>query len=367
MSGFEIDKHPELHALGISAVTNGGGDGHEIQVSGEPHITYCPNTGSKLGSVKQVSENDFKMMMKRAEDYRCKLAATPMPKRGEAIRQIGEALRQKKDLLAKLLSLEMGKIIAEAEGEVQEFIDMCDFAAGLSRSLAGQVIPSERKDHTIIEQWNPLGIVGVISAFNFPLAVFGWNFCLSFVCGNVTVWKGASSTSLITCATGQLVEKVLAANGFAGALIWMVGPGKTIGQQILEHPRISLISFTGSTAIGKGVAETVSRRFGKTILELGGNNALFVFEDADVEMALKAAVFAAVGTSGQRCTSLRRLYVHDSLFESFKTRLIASYKSLKIGDPLDRKTHIGPLHTPGAIREFREGLEKIAKQGGKVI
>jgi len=362
-----LSKYPEVMGLGLSALTQGLGDGSGLDATGDVATSSNPHTGEKLAQIKQASVADYERAMKTAEAAKALVAATPMPKRGEVVRQVGEALRKHKAVLAQLISLEMGKIIGEAEGEVQEFIDMCDFAAGLSRSIGGHVIPSERKDHVIIEQWNPLGIVGVISAFNFPLAVFGWNFCLSLVCGNVTVWKGASSTGLITTVVGKLTADVLAANGLHGALIWMVAPGRGVGQKILEDPRISLISFTGSTPVGRTVSEVVSKRFGRTILELGGNNAISVFEDADVEMALKACVFGAVGTAGQRCTSLRRLYVHESLYESFKARLLQAYASLKIGDPLDKATNVGPLHTANAVKDFTEGLARIQSQGGRVV
>ena len=366
-SEFEITKHGDLSSLGLKAVNSGLSAWVGVEASGEVWTTNNPHTGGKLGQIKQASLADLEIAMKKAEEAKEKIAMVPMPKRGEAVRKIGEELRKHKAELAKLISLEMGKIISEAEGEVQEFIDMCDFACGLSRSIGGHVIPSERKEHVILEQWNPVGIVGVISAFNFPLAVFGWNFCLSLVCGNVTVWKGASSTGLITAATGAFVDKVLAECDLEGALVWMVAPGRGVGQKILEDPRISLISFTGSTPVGRTVSETVSRRFGRTILELGGNNAIHVFEDADVEMALKACVFGAVGTAGQRCTSLRRLYIHESLYDSFKERLIQAYKSLKIGDPLDRSVNVGPVHTAGAIKEFTEGLANIQRLGGKIV
>jgi aldehyde dehydrogenase family 7 member A1 len=292
----------------------------------------------------------------------------PAPSRGEIVRQIGEALRAKREALGNLVSLEMGKIRSEGIGEVQEFIDICDLAVGLSRTIAGQVIPSERPGHNLLECWNPLGHVGIITAFNFPNAVLGWNLAISMICGNMNIWKGASSTSLVTIATTRIIAEVLEKNGLpAGVLTTVIGSGRTIGERILTDKRIAMVSFTGSSEVGIHVSEVVHRRFGRTILELGGNNATIVMPDANLELAKRAALFGAVGTAGQRCTSLRRLLIHESIYDSFVASLVAAYKTIPIGDPLDSKTLMGPLHTPSAIKEYEEGLAEIQKQGGKIL
>ena len=250
----------------------------------------------------------------------------------------------------------------------KEAIDVCDFATGLSRMLNGQVIPSERPGHMLLEVWNPLGTVAIITAFNFPCAVLGWNLALSLVCGNTHIWKGASSTSLVTLATARIITDVLEASGVPpGVLTVVTGSGRTIGDRLICDPRAALVSFTGSTSVGTRVSEVVHKRFGRTILELGGNNASIVCADADLDLALRGSVFGAVGTCGQRCTSLRRLFVHASIYEAFVARVVAAYATIVPGDPLTPGTLLGPLHTPAAIEEYTEGLAEIAKQGGKVL
>lgn len=294
--------------------------------------------------------------------------ATEMPFRGEIVRKVGEALREKKEELGRIVSLEMGKILSEGLGEVQEFIDMCDYACGLSRILSGKIIQSERKEHVLLEHWNPLGIIGVISAFNFPCAVFGWNFCISMICGNCMIWKGASSTSLVTISLTRLIHKVLKENNVPdGVLTSIVGSGRTVGELFLHDKRLELVSFTGSTPIGRRVSEKVHARFGRTILELGGNNCMIVCEDADLDNAIKAALFSAVGTAGQRCTSLRRLIIHEKHYDSFVEKLVKAYGTVKIGSSLEKDTLLGPLHNKAAIKEYLEGLEEIKKQGGKIL
>jgi aldehyde dehydrogenase family 7 protein A1 len=296
------------------------------------------------------------------------LLQTPAPKRGEIVRQIGDALRAKLHALGALVSLEMGKIKAEGVGEVQEFIDICDLAVGLSRTIAGQVLPSERADHTLLECWNPLGNVGIITAFNFPCAVLGWNLAISMICGNCNIWKGASTTSLVTVATMKIIAEVLERNNVpAGVVTCVIGPGRTVGERILQDTRIPMVSFTGSSEVGEHVAEVVHKRFGRTILELGGNNATIIMPDGDLELALRASVFGAVGTAGQRCTSLRRLLIHESVFDNVVARLKAAYATIPIGDPLQASTLMGPLHTKGAIREYEDGIQAILKDGGKIL
>ena len=343
-------------------------DGKEFFANGKVKDCVSPHDNSVIGKAKEGTEEDYQRIMKMAMDAREVWGNTPAPQRGEIVRQIGEELRKQKENLGKLVSLEMGKIYNEGLGEVQEAIDMCDYACGLSRKLQGQVLPSERPGHVLIEQWNPLGLVGVITAFNFPCAVLFWNTCISMICGNCTVWKGASSTSMVTMAITRLIHKVLKANNVpAGVFVSIVGPGRTIGNLFLDDERLKLISFTGSTSIGRTVSEKVHKRFGTTILELGGNNAVIVMDDADVELAMKAVVFGSVGTCGQRCTSTRRVFIHESHYEKFKNKMVDIYKTVKIGDPLDKNMLMGPLHTKSAIKEYMEGLEEIKKQGGKVL
>jgi aldehyde dehydrogenase family 7 protein A1 len=291
----------------------------------------------------------------------------PMPQRGIIVQQIGDLFRKHKANLGKLISLEMGKNISEGEGEIQEVIDICDYAVGLSRTLAGKILPSERESHVIMENWNPLGLIGVITAFNFPAAVFGWNTAISLVCGDLTIWKGASSTSLVSIAVSKIFIEVLEKWGFNSVFTMICGPGSTVGEKLIHDERLKLISFTGSTNIGKRISSVVHSRFGRTILELGGNNALVVMDDADTNMALVAAVFGAVGTCGQRCTSLRRLILHENIYDAFVDRLKKAYATIKIGDPLNSETLIGPLHGKSQIKEYFDGLEEIKKQGGKII
>jgi len=318
--------------------------------------------------VNQASPEDYEDCIAQMEKGKREWMLTPMPNRGEIVRQIGEALRQKKQALGQLISLEMGKILIEGLGEVQEFIDMCDYACGLSRTLEGKVIPSERKSHLLMEVWNPLGLIGVITAFNFPCAVLGWNFAIAAICGDLTVWKGASSTSLITIAVTKLIAEVLERNKVPpGVLTMVVGPGRTIGELLNSDKRLELISFTGSTSIGKGISRKVHERFGRTILELGGNNATVIMDDADIDMAIKACVFAAVGTAGQRCTSLRRLLVHEKNYDQVVERLTKIYPTLKLGNPLDTANICGPVHTKAAVKEYLEGIENIKKEGGTIL
>jgi len=289
---------------------------------------------------------------------------TPAPLRGEIVRQIGEALRAKKDALGSLISLEMGKSKSEGDGEVQEYIDICDMAVGMSRTIEGKVLHSERPGHFMMEVWNPIGIVGVITAFNFPVAVSGWNAAIALICGDLVIWKGASSTSLCTIATGRIVADVLKKHGFNSVHTVCNGGGATIGERFIHDKRLQLVSFTGSTSVGERISTEVHKRFGRTILELGGNNAVIIMDDADVNLAVKGCTFAAVGTAGQRCTTLRRLIIHESVYDEFVEKLKKAYSSIRIGDPLDRTNLMGPLHTKGAVKEYTEGLEIIQAQGG---
>jgi len=262
----------------------------------------------------------------------------------------------------------MGKILKEALGEVQEFIDICDYATGLSRTISGLVLPSERPGHFMMEQWHPLGLIGTITAFNFPLAVCGWNAAIALICGNLQIWKGATTTSLVTLATTKIVAGVLEKNGVPGAIFSTIcGSGSAIGELFINDKRLSLISFTGSTEIGRRISSVVHARFGRTILELGGNNAIIIMEDADLDLALRSVLFACIGTCGQRCTTTRRLVLHEKIYDQFLPRLVNAYKQVKIGDPLDDSVLCGPLHTKSAIKEYQNGLKTIVEQGGKIL
>lgn len=367
-SELTFDNYPFLKELGLEKDNLGCYFDGKWCGDGETYTTYAPATNKPIARVKFASSQNYEDAVKSMLSAKKQWFSYPGPKRGEIVRQIGEAFRAKKEALGKLVSLEMGKIISEGLGEVQETIDMCDYACGQSRMIPGQVFPSERENHTMIEMWNPVGIVGVITAFNFPNAVFGWNLANAMICGNLTLWKGAESTSLITIATTKIIHEVLEKNNIPfGVLTTILGEGRTIGEQIINDPRIDLVSFTGSTAVGKRVQKQVGERFGKVLLELGGNNAIIILDDADVNMAVKGCLFSAVGTCGQRCTSLRRLMIHEKVFDEVVQKLVAAYPTIAIGDPLDPKTLCGPLHRKESVREYLEGIEEIKKQGGKIL
>jgi len=285
------------------------------------------------------------------------------------VRQIGEALREKKEALGAVVSMEMGKIKSEGQGEVQEFIDICDMAVGMSRTIAGKVLPSERPDHWMMEVWNPVGIVGVITAFNFPVAVCGWNAALALICGDMVLWKPALTTCLTSVAMGKIMTGVLAKHGFNSVMTVCCGDGPDIGDALVKDPRIPLVSFTGSTKVGRYVAAEVARRFGKSILELGGNNAQIVMPDTDLNIAFEASVFGAVGTAGQRCTTLRRLFLHEDIYDAFVARMVKAYPAFekRMGDPLDENTLLGPLHLPMGVESYLNGIEEIKKQGGEIL
>jgi len=368
MAQLTFADYPFLKDLGLEEENLGCFNG-KWGGSGPVITNYNPATGKPLATIRCTTEDEYEQTITEMQKAWLQWRLEPAPKRGEIVRQIGDELRANKEKFGKLVSLVMGKILAEGLGEVQEFIDICDYAVGLSRTLNGSVIPSERPQHTMLEVWNPLGLIGIITAFNFPLAVFGWNAAISLVCGNVQIWKGASTTSLVTIATTKLVARVLERNGYSGAISSMViGGGGTIGEKIIQDKRLELISFTGSTEIGRRISAVVHSRFGRTILELGGNNAIIVEPDANLDLALRATLFAAVGTAGQRCTTCRRLFLHESIYDSFLQRLIHAYKQVKIGDPLEEGTLCGPLHTKTVVKEeFLDGLEKVKKDGGIIL
>jgi len=335
--------------------------------SGELKIS-SPATGETIASVYQASENDYEKIIAAAQEAFKHWRKIPAPKRGEIVRQIGLRLREYKKDLGMLVSFEMGKSLQEGMGEVQEMIDICDFAVGQSRQLYGFTMQSERTQHRMYDQYHPLGIVGIITAFNFPVAVWAWNAMISAVCGNVNLWKPSSKVPLSAIAVQNIIAVVLKSNNISeGVFSLIIGKGSTIGEKLLNDRRIPLISITGSTKVGKHAAEIIAGRFGKSILELGGNNAIIITPDADLNLAVPAVVFGAVGTAGQRCTTTRRLIVHESIYDKIKESLLKAYGSLRIGNPLDEKNHVGPLIDKDAVKTFCSALDKIKQDGGKII
>jgi len=366
-TNLTFSEFPFLKELGLSETNNGVYRRSVWGGSGEEYTSINPHNNKPIAKIRLGTEEEYEDCIKAMEEEKVAWMKTPAPVRGEIVRQIGDAFRAKKEPLGMLISLEMGKIISEGLGEVQEFIDICDMATGMSRTLEGKVLQSERPGHFMMEMWNPIGIIGCITAFNFPCAVAGWNAAIAFICGDLMIWKGAETTSLISIATTKIVAEVLEKNGFKSVLTLCQGLGPTIGSKIVNDPRVALVSFTGSTAVGRMIGTQVQKRFGKTILELGGNNAAIIMDDADQELALKACVFAAVGTCGQRCTSLRRIYLHESLYDKFVERMVSAYKTIKVGSPLENGTLCGPLHNKNAVKFYEEGVKKIKEQGGNIL
>lgn len=369
-----FDQYPFLAELGLQAENNAGayynGKWHHGKAN-EMITSVNPATNESIATVSVPTAEQYHSVTTHPDYEKAKRAwaQVPAPLRGEIVRQIGDRLRQMKEPLGKLVSLEMGKIQAEGLGEVQEFIDICDYATGLSRMINGKVIPSERPEHVMFETWNPLGAVGIITAFNFPCAVYGWNAAIAMVCGNLCVWKGAPSTSLTTIAVGRIMAEVLEENNvpYAGLIATTFTGGSQIGEAIARDPQMDLVSFTGSTPIGKKVRELVNDRFGRCLLELGGNNAILVMPDANVEMVVRATLFASVGTAGQRCTTCRRLIIHESLYDTIVQKLVSAYKSVKVGNPLEKGVLCGPLHTAQAVKSYQSAIVEAKKQGGKVL
>ncbi len=357
----------ELKELGISSENLGTSTGNTWFGEGEELSSYSPVDGKLIGKVKSSTKDDYEVVIKRAQSAFKEWRMIPAPKRGEIVRQFGDKLREKKASLGKLVSYEMGKSYQEGLGEVQEMIDICDFSVGLSRQLYGSTIHSERPLHRMYDQYHPLGIVGVISAFNFPVAVWAWNTCLALVCGDVVVWKPSEKTPLCAVACQHILAEVLKANNISEGVSSLVMGDKAIGELIAQDRRIALVSATGSTRMGIEVNKVVAARLGKTILELGGNNAIIVTPDADLKIMLTSAVFGAVGTAGQRCTTTRRLIVHESIYDKVKESLVNAYKQIKIGNPLDTANHVGPLIDKHAVGMYSNALEKINKEGGKII
>jgi aldehyde dehydrogenase (NAD+) len=335
--------------------------------AGRELVSTNPTTGEPIARVRLATAGSYERVLGAAEAAFASWRMTPAPKRGELVRDLGNALRELKEPLGDLVSLEMGKIRAEGHGEVQEMIDVCDFAVGLSRQLYGLTLASERPGHRMMEQWHPLGVVGVITAFNFPVAVWSWNAAIAAVCGDPVVWKPAEPTPLCAIAVQHVANRVMADHGASGVFTLLVGPGREIGERMLQDARLPLVSFTGSTAIGRRVAGRVAERFGRTILELGGNNAIVVTEDANLDLATRAILFGAVGTAGQRCTSTRRIIVHKGVARALGERLLKAYAQVRIGDPLDPATLMGPLVTPQALDDMDRALAQAKAEGGEIL
>ena len=364
-----VDKSKLLSSLGLKDINQGSSTGYQwLNSSGKISGVFSPVDGNKISSIIETDEDTYEKIIEAASSAYVSWRKVPAPKRGEIVRQIGNELRENKDSLGQLVSYEMGKSLQEGLGEVQEMIDICDFSVGLSRQLYGLTMHSERPNHRMYEQWHPLGIVGIISAFNFPVAVWSWNAMIAIVCGNVCIWKPSEKTPLSAIATQNIISKVLKENKIEGVLNLVLDcQNQLVGKKIASDSRVSLVSATGSTRMGKSVAEVVGKRLGKTLLELGGNNAMIITENADLNIAIRGAVFGAIGTAGQRCTTTRRLIIHESIYDKFKDLLIKAYAQIKIGDPLDEKNHMGPLIDKHAVKMYLDAIVKVKKEGGKTI
>jgi aldehyde dehydrogenase (NAD+) len=357
-----------LSQLGIKSENTGAAIGGQwLTTSGEKIGSYSPVDGSLIGNVQMANAKEYDQVIEAAQEAFTKWRQVPAPQRGEIVRQIGNALREEKDALGKLVSYEMGKSLQEGLGEVQEMIDICDFAVGLSRQLYGLTIHSERPSHRMYEQYHPLGVVVIISAFNFPVAVWAWNSMLAWVCGDACVWKPSEKVPLSAIACQNIVQKVFEANDVPAGICGLVIGDVEIGKKMAHDKRVPLVSATGSIRMGKSVGAAVGARLGKAILELGGNNAIIISENADLDITIPGAVFGAVGTAGQRCTSTRRLIIHESKFDEMKQRLSKAYGQLSIGDPLDQNNHMGPLIDQDAVKIYKDAIAKIETEGGKVI
>ena len=356
-----------LKDLGIKDINDGTSTGANFFGSGDIIESYSPVDGALVGKVKTTTKEDYEKVMSAATEGFQTWRKMPAPQRGEIVRKFNDELRRLKEPLGKLVSYEMGKSYQEGLGEVQEMIDICDFAVGLSRQLHGLTMHSERPGHRMYEQYHPLGVVGIISAFNFPVAVWSWNTALAWVCGDPCVWKGSEKTPVTSVACQKIAARVFAENGVPEGISCLVTGDYKVGEMMTNDERIPLISATGSTRMGKIVASKVAERLGKTLLELGGNNAIIVTPDADIKMTVIGAVFGAVGTAGQRCTSTRRLIIHESMYDKVKDAIVAAYKQLRIGNPLDEKNHVGPLIDKDAVKNYQAALDKVVKEGGKLI
>jgi len=357
-----------LSALGIRRTNPGTSTGKKWYSAKASLLeSYSPVDGKLIGSVYSTDEKNFEKVVATASQAFIEWRQWPAPKRGEVVRQIGESLRKNKETLGKLVSYEMGKSYQEGLGEVQEMIDICDFAVGLSRQLHGLTMHSERPDHRMYEQWHPVGIVGIISAFNFPVAVWSWNSMIAWVCGDVCIWKPSEKTPLCGIACQKIAADVFESNGVPEGVSCIVNGDYTVGQLLAKHEAIPLVSATGSVRMGKAVARTVSERLGRSLLELGGNNAIVISEHANLDMAIRGALFGAVGTAGQRCTSTRRLIVQEKIYDDVRDRLKQAYSQLSIGNPLDTLNHVGPLIDKQAVKGYEQALKKIKNEGGSFV
>jgi aldehyde dehydrogenase (NAD+) len=359
-----------LDKLGIKDINPGacyGPEGWIEDPNGQKLVSYNPTTGEAIASIVQATPETYQKVASFAHETFRTWRNVPAPKRGLVVRDLAEALREYKEPLGELVSLEMGKIKPEGLGEVQEMIDISDFAVGLSRQLYGLTMQSERPGHRMYEQWHPLGVVGVITAFNFPVAVWSWNATIAAVCGDPVLWKPSSQVPLCGIAVQNITNQVMADHGLSGVFNLVIGTGRDVGELLLTDPRVQLISFTGSTKVGRHVSRTVAGRFGRTILELGGNNAILVAEDADLDLAVRAILFAAVGTAGQRCTTTRRIIMHTDISAALSTRLVKAYQQVKIGDPLDEATLMGPLVDGVAVEDMFDALEQAKADGGEIL
>ncbi|MFI0429565.1 aldehyde dehydrogenase family protein [Mariniflexile sp. HMF6888] len=365
MTDFGIEK--TLKILGIKDINEGTSTGSNNFSNGDILGSYSPVDGQLIAKVKTTTKADYDKVMDAATHAFKTWRLMPAPQRGDIVRQFGEKLREKKEALGKLVSYEMGKSYQEGLGEVQEMIDICDFAVGLSRQLHGLTMHSERPGHRMYEQYHPLGAVGIISAFNFPVAVWSWNTALAWVCGDVCVWKPSEKVPLCGIACQNIAAEVFSKNNLPEGISCLINGDYKVGEFMTKDTRIPLISATGSTRMGKIVAQEVAGRLGKSLLELGGNNAIIVTPDADIKMTVIGAVFGAVGTCGQRCTSTRRLIIHESIYDKVKTAVTDAYKQLRIGNPLDEKNHVGPLIDTNAVKMYQDALTKVVEEGGKII
>ena len=356
-----------LAQLGIKALNEGTSTGIHRFSNGEILESYSPVDGQLIASLITTSAADYEKVMHAATKAFQTFRLIPAPQRGEIVRQFGEKLRKNKEALGKLVSYEMGKSLQEGYGEVQEMIDICDFAVGLSRQLHGLTMHSERPGHRMYEQYHPMGVVGIISAFNFPVAVWAWNTALAWICGDVCVWKPSEKTPLCGIACQNIIAEVIQENNLPEGISCLINGNYKVGEWLTNDKRIPLISATGSTRMGKIVAQAVASRLGKSLLELGGNNAIIVTPDADIKMTVIGAIFGAVGTAGQRCTSTRRLIIHESIYDTVKDALVSAYGQLKIGNPLDEKNHVGPVIDTHAVKIYKKALEKVVAEGGQLL
>ncbi len=367
LADTKFDIKSVLDKLGVKDVNNGTSTGSKSYGSGELIASYSPVDGELIGKVSTTTPEEFEKVIETAKDAFKEFRTMPAPKRGELVRQFGDRLRELKQPLGELVSYEMGKSLQEGLGEVQEMIDICDFAVGLSRQLYGSTMHSERPGHRMYDQYHPLGIVGIISAFNFPVAVWAWNTALAWIAGDVTIWKPSEKVPLCSIACQNIIADVLKENDMPEGISNIINGDYKVGEMLTSNKNVPLISATGSIRMGKIVAQTVAQRLGRSLLELGGNNAIIVTPSADLEMTIIGALFGAVGTAGQRCTSTRRLIIHEDVYDEVRDKLVSAYAQLKIGSPLDESNHIGPLIDKQAVKIYLDAIEKVKAEGGKML